>query len=135
LIGFADYATPNRFELEWLAGQSASTVELAASAAASLGIGKVVVTSVSGADGSNIHNVLAGGEGVAVAAVKRRRIAAHGTGDLFAALFLAHLLNGASPETALRLATHGVDEVLDATGDAPELDLIATQARWAVFPQ
>ena len=54
--------------------------------------------------------------------------APHGSGDLFAALFLAHLLQ-AQPLAALERALASVTDVLAASDGMKDLALIANQDR------
>lgn len=56
---------------------------------------------------------------------------AHGTGDFFASLFLAHKLNGYVASAALRAATAAIDTVLERTAGRSELALVETQDIWA----
>jgi pyridoxine kinase len=55
----------------------------------------------------------------------------HGTGDLTAALFLAHYLRGASLQETLALTAGALESVIAASVGREELALIAEQARWA----
>jgi pyridoxine kinase len=130
LIPLADLATPNRFELTYLTGASLSA-ENVAEAARSLGVPRVLVTSAPSPVPGVLRNLLVSYETVEETAVRERAVVAHGTGDFFAAVYLAHVLNGVPETNALRLATAGMDAVLDATGTAPELALIPTQNIWA----
>lgn len=103
LLPLADIATPNRHELVWLSGTRADDNELLAAAAATLGPREVVVTSAF-APRNEIGMVLAEPGGVHIATHVALADAPHGTGDLFAALYLAHSLDGAAPPAALELA-------------------------------
>lgn len=126
LLPLADIATPNRYELEWLAGRTLATQGAIAEAARSLGPQRMVVTSAPGAAG-RLANMLVEPAGVDVvehAAVER---APNGPGDLFSALFLARLLAGRAPGEALWLATASVYAVLQraVANGADELMLAA----------
>ena len=97
LLDQADVLTPNLFELEWLADQ---TSDDPADLAASLPPETVVVTSSSEAD--DIENILVTGEEATAWRGERLPGIPNGTGDLFAALLLGHLLNGDQPPSAFR---------------------------------
>ena len=130
LIPLADIATPNRFELEWLSGKKAKRAKTALSTARELGPATMFVTSLTGDAPQNLVNLLADGKGAWQTQVARRKGAPRGVGDLNAALYLGHLLNGSDPQEALGRATAGVEEALDASNGADELRL-ATATKWA----
>ncbi|WP_180897804.1 pyridoxal kinase [Martelella soudanensis] len=112
LLPLADIATPNRFELSWLANRALADNTAMIDAALALGPAEVVVTSA--------QSMLK--EGVATLFVDRRQalLAEHqrvenppnGLGDLFSALFLAARLAGAPPGEALEKSTASVFETL-----------------------
>lgn len=129
LLRRADIITPNRFELEWLAGRPVTDTSSAHSAAQTLDPEQVLATSIPSDDGL-LNLVISRGFSVA-ASVAQRKTVPHGTGDLFAALYLAQELAGARSADALALATAGIEAVLDITGDKDELDLVGSQDRWA----
>ncbi|QKV20100.1 pyridoxal kinase PdxY [Oricola thermophila] len=112
LFASADIVTPNLFEFGWLTGTGAESNEAIGKAAAGLGARHVVVTSA--------HPLLAGGTGNLLIGDGRATLAEHrridnppnGTGDLTAALFMAHLLNGGTPQEALHMATASVFELV-----------------------
>jgi len=130
LIPLADIATPNRFELEWLSGKNSKRAKTALSSACELGPAMMFVTSLTGNDPQTLVNLLADGKGAWQTQIARRKGAPHGVGDLNAALFLGHLLNGSDPCEALGRATAGVEAALEASKDADELRL-TTGADWA----
>lgn len=125
LLPIADIATPNRFELEWLTGQTLADTTGTIDAARLLGIERVVVTSA--------HSMMVGGLGNLLVQAKRCLLAEHrkldhppsGTGDLFAAVYLARLLAGDADERALEKATASIFEVISrsARDGAEELEL------------
>jgi pyridoxine kinase len=55
--------------------------------------------------------------------VPRRAAAPHGTGDMIAALYLGHVLNGASPEQSLGRCAAAVEACIAASGGREELAL------------
>lgn len=130
LIPLADIATPNRFELEWLSGRKSKRAKTALSPARELGPATMLVTSLTGDDPKNLVNLLVADKGAWQTQVIRRKGAPRGVGDLNAALFLGHLLNGSDPRDALGRATAGVEAALDASKGADEL-LLAGAREWA----
>jgi pyridoxine kinase len=134
LVPLAGILTPNRFELEWLAGWSVPDAAAAVDAARSLLRPAVVVTSAPAPSPDRLANILAEGEEIAATVSTREVVHAHGTGDFFAALFLAHRLNGLDNRTALRAASAAMESVLAASRGRSELALIETQAIWARCP-
>lgn len=130
LLPLADIATPNAFELSWLTGRVIADAQSALHVARALGRPAVIVTSAPAGAGL-IANILVEGEDAAATAAPRREVRAHGTGDFFASLFLAHRLKGRSAVTALRAASGGMETVLDCSQELSELALIETQDRWA----
>ncbi len=132
----ADILVPNHFELEILAGRRLPTVADVRAAATSLidrGPGLVVVTSLVTADlpGDRIATAAITKAGAFRVTTPRLALRAHGTGDAFAALFLARVLTGDAPADALAAAVSAVYAVIEATvaADASELCLIAAQDR------
>lgn len=134
LLPLTDILTPNRFELEWLAGWSVPDAAAAVDAARNLPCPDVLVTSAPAYSPDLLANVLVDGAGIAATVSTRRTVHAHGTGDFFASIFLAHRLKGACNRTALRAATAAIDAVIAASVGKSELALIETQAIWANQP-
>lgn len=130
VLPLADVVTPNRFELEWLTGLGAGSAAEAAKAAAALAAPSALVTSLPGAAPGTLCNLLWSNGKALVGEVALRSFAPHGAGDLLAALFLGHLLKGASMEEALGRAVAGVEAALEASGMADELQLTADDG-WA----
>ncbi len=120
LLPLADIATPNRFELEWLAGK---TVDDTTALAEMLGPSAVLVTSAF--VGDNTGNLLVTDNGHY--GVRHPAIAdpPNGMGDLTAALYLAHKLDGKSDEDAVKCATCSVFALLQRSKarSADELSL------------
>ena len=111
LVPIADIATPNRHELEWLAGRPLPSLKDIVSAARDLAP-TVLVTSA--------PSMMAKSTGNLLMTVDRAWLAEHrlidgvpnGAGDLTAALFLARLLGGGGEAKALETTTASVFEVL-----------------------
>jgi pyridoxine kinase len=128
LLPLADIATPNRFELGWLTGTVPESEAEVIAAAKRLGPREVVVTSALTSPAEIASVLLADG------AVQRATHAAaaktpKGTGDLFAALYLARRLTGRSPGGALAAAADAVAHLAEqaaALGE-DELPLAAGQ--------
>ena len=112
LIPLADIATPNRFELEWLAGGAVEDNAATAGAALALGPETVLVTSAHAMMAGSIGNLLVTPREVTLAEHRLVRNPPNGTGDLAAALFLGRLLEGQAAEKALRATTAAVFEVV-----------------------
>jgi pyridoxine kinase len=130
LLPLADIVTPNAFELGWLSGRAISDAASAVSAVLALDRPAVVVTSAPAASGM-IANILVEGRKIAATASPRRMVKAHGTGDFFASIFLAHRLKGYTAIAALRASVAAIDLVLDRSETRSELALIETQGKWA----
>ncbi len=133
LIELADIVTPNLFELGWLSGAVTQTMPELVAAARKLGNRSVVVTSAA-ARGGALANILIAPAGSAICEVAERSDVPHGTGDLFAALLLGHLLNGENEPVALGRAAAGVERAIMASVGRDELALVASQAEWADAP-
>jgi len=128
LVPLCDLLTPNRFELEWLAGNSVRTAEDFDGLATT---GRRVVVTSAVRRGSMLDTVLIGQDGLQYCSVPYRDSVPHGTGDFFAGLMLAHHLNGASVAEAMSLAVAGVEQALLASENHDELVLAASQEAWA----
>lgn len=132
----ADILTPNRFELETLAGTGIATLDEATAAARDL-LGHrprlVVVTGLGApfvADG-HIGTLAVARDGVWLASTPNLLFerAPNGTGDLLAALLLGHILSGLGTEHALQVAVSSLFGVLEAAarGGLREMPLVAAQ--------
>lgn len=120
LCPLADIVTPNHFELEFLCGaKAATTAEVVALARTMLARGPstVVVTSVELADTQDgeIETLAVERDGAWRVATPRVPINPNGTGDLFAALFVAARLRGADTPVSLSHAASGIHGVLQRT--------------------
>jgi pyridoxine kinase len=127
LCPLADIITPNHFEFEWLCGAKATTSGQMIGAAQALmarGPSTVVVTSAELADTpeGEIETVAIekSGEGIKAwrAGTPKLPINPSGTGDLFAALFVAARLRGSHTPDALGHAVSGIFAVLERTSIA-----------------
>ncbi|NRG17029.1 pyridoxal kinase [Rhizobiales bacterium] len=112
LVARADIATPNRFELAWLAGCEIETEADAIAAARMLGPERVVVTSSPALRRNSACNLLVGPNGVLAAEHGLVPDAPHGTGDVFSALFTARLLEKHGEEGALKRAAASTFELV-----------------------
>lgn len=131
LVPRADIITPNPTELGFLAGDMASERAALIEATKRTGVARVAITSAVGTPGE-LETLLVSQSGaisVTHAAIPGR--IPNGTGDLFAALLLARLLEGKADREALRLATAGVVDAISAAAalGTDELPLAAVQDR------
>jgi pyridoxine kinase len=133
-LGLADVLTPNLFELAALTGGSTGTlagVVASARALVDAGTGTVLVTSVDcdelPADGAHMVAVTAG----RAVLVSTPLLDAHfdGSGDLTAAVFLAHLLAGEDLASALGATAGSVYAVLAETVRLGRQELALVQAQ------
>lgn len=132
LLPAADLVTPNHFELEYLTGRSVTTVQDALDAARQLrarGPSLVLVTSLVVASGEGIHVLAAADEDAYLLSTPRLPLHVDGSGDMAAALFLAHWLRTGDARAALQRSMNTVYAVLEETQrlGAVELELIAAQ--------
>ena len=127
LLPLADIITPNRFELEWLAGKALPDNPSLAQAALSFGAKMALVTSA--------HAMMAGSTGNLMVEQASSTLFEHrlltgpsnGLGDLTSALFLGRLLKGEPAATAAERSTASVFEMMAgaAKSGADELRLAA----------
>ena len=133
-LPLATVATPNAFELEWLTGKRANSLQTARRAIEALrarGPRIVVTTSLHLDDTpAGALDVLAGDEaGFWRVRTPNLPISVNGSGDLFAALFFHHWLETHDTREALSRATSSVYAVVKATlvSGSRELSLIGVQ--------
>jgi pyridoxine kinase len=112
LVPLADIVTPNRFELGWLTGLPVTTTAEAIAAARALGDKTVVVTSAPSHMDKAIATLLVERTQATQAENPLIPQAPNGTGDLFAALFLAETLAGRSLMQALERAAAAVFDMV-----------------------
>jgi pyridoxine kinase len=130
-LALADIVTPNRFELEYLTGAPVATLADAAAAAEALrarGPSIVLVTSLDGMP-DQVSMLAAGPDGAWAVETPRLPVVLNGCGDVTAAVFLAHLLRGATLPDALALTAAAIFAVIATTLrlDRYELALVAAQ--------
>ena len=101
LVPLADIVTPNSFELGWCTGAGANDNAGLVNAARRLGRPEVVVTSAFAGPG-DIGNLVIAEDRVYFASHIAMPSVPNGTGDVLAALYLAHRLSDEPPEEALR---------------------------------
>lgn len=125
LLPLAGLATPNRFELSWLAEAGLDSNAAILDAALALGPSRMLVTSAIAMMNGSTGNLYLSGNQALLAEHRLVDNPPNGTGDLIAALFLGHLLKGQSEEKALQLATASVFEMVarSARRGADELTL------------
>jgi pyridoxine kinase len=130
LMMLADAATPNVFELGWLASQRVGNADEAIEAAKLLPAPCILATSVPAPDGT-ISNVLMDKtrHETLLAAVAHRGKVPNGTGDLMSALYLGHDLRRSGDAFALAVA--GVDAAIAASLGQDELALVTSPKAWA----
>lgn len=129
MMPIADIATPNRYELGWLTAMPIDDNVALVAAARALGPREVVVTSAHAPEGE-IGTLVVSGEGAYLASHRAVAGAPHGTGDLFAALYLGHRLDGRPAAGALERAASGVLRLIELAVEAgaDEMPLAAGQA-------
>jgi len=133
LVPLADIVTPNRFELGLLTGAQPTMLRELPRAAwdlAARGPRTVVVTGFMGDDtpDDQINTLMVTGASAYVvrAPLLQRRF--DGAGDCFAALLLGRLMRGSRPRHTLERAVSSLQAILEATGDASDLALVAARA-------
>lgn len=122
LLPLASVATPNLFELQWLAGASPADQNAIATAARALGPSTIAVTSALQTAGG-VSTLLVTAGACAERAMPARPGIPNGAGDLFAGLLLGGLLNGHSAEAALDAGLQNLDRVLAASEGRPVLQI------------
>jgi pyridoxine kinase len=124
LLPLATIATPNLFELGWFTGTPPDGPQDVIQAARHLGPPVVVVTSAS-ETATTLATLLIGNVKRIERARPKRAGIPNGAGDLFAGLFLGHLLIGCSEEAALDASLATLDRVLAASAGRDVLQLSA----------
>jgi pyridoxine kinase len=135
LLPIADIATPNRHELEWLAGTPLPSLKDIISTARDLAPPTMVVTSAPSMMTRSTGNLLVTTGQAWLAEHRLIDGAPNGAGDLTAALFLARLLGGDGEARALETTTASVFEVLTrAAGRGADELMLETDAASLAHP-
>ncbi len=137
VVSSTDIMTPNLFELEYLPGIKTSTIDEvidAAHALRAMGPETILVTSVvaEGAEADVMRMLVVNGDGVwqvETPVIDRLFV---GSGDLTAAMFLAHLLIDRDPGVALGATASVVYSILKATDDLGMAELALVQAQESI---
>ena len=134
VVPAAQIVTPNQFELDFLTGRQTRTLDDLVEAAQALraqGPDVVLVTSaiLEGSDPASLMMLAVDGTGAWTVTTPLIGATFTGSGDITAALFLAHYLRTRSVASALENTASAVYSVLKATADAgsAELMLVAAQ--------
>jgi pyridoxine kinase len=130
-LPLADIVTPNVFELAWLTGTQVDDVAGAIAGARLLrarGPGVVVVTGIPDTAG-RIATLCIHDGGVDLVTTPRVDVAVNGTGDSFAALFLARLLTTRDIAGSLAHAASAVHALLVRTAAAGARELLLVDAQ------
>lgn len=126
LVPIADIATPNRYELEWMAGVKLDDMRSVIVAASEAGPATMLVTSAPAMMAGGTGNLLLTQSAVLLAEHRIIERPPNGLGDLTAAVFLARLLDGQPAAKALQSTTAAVYEILARTakrgGDELQLE-------------
>lgn len=131
LVPLADVVTPNRFELSWISAIDVRGAEDADRAAKATGAGFVAITSVPAGNGF-VANVSSDADDALMCAAPLLERVPHGTGDLFAALLLGHLLCGHNHAQAMARASAGVQLAIGESVGSAELRLVSSLRRAVV---
>lgn len=119
LLPLADITTPNLFELSWLNARNYSQNQKQMLAhARQINVKNVLVTSVPALMQNCVGSVLVRGKDAIMCEHKAVADPPNGLGDLTAALFLSHVLNGQETDKALEKTLASVFEVLVRTEKA-----------------
>jgi pyridoxine kinase len=126
LMPIADIATPNRYELEWMAGAPLPDIKAVTAAALHAGPSTMLVTSAPAMMAGGIGNFLLNGSHALLAEHRVIEKPPNGLGDLTAAVYLARVLSGQPAVKALQSTTAAVYEILARTakrgGDELQLE-------------
>jgi len=130
----ADIATPNQFELEWLAGgslRSLAAVKTAVTELQARGPRCVLVTSLRTEETPEDALDLLAAEGGAFWRVRTPLLplSVNGAGDAIAALFLFHRLASGSAREALSRATASIHGLLRRTAEAGSREILTVAAQ------
>lgn len=132
LVPLATHMKVNRFELELLSGKPVQTAADVVAAARALPPPVALASSIT-APGDRLANIIVTRRRADACTVPRESGVPHGTGDLLAALFTAHLLDGEGPQTSAAFAAGGVARAIAQSRGTDELQLAGT-AGWHEAP-
>lgn len=124
LVPRASMIFPNRFELAWLSSQPVTDVASAENAGRALGPSVTVATSIPAPDDA-LATVAVTAKEAFTRVVPRLDDVPNGTGDLLAALFAGHRVNGCAVPEALELSVSVVQKAICASATRDEMNLIA----------
>ena len=138
----ADVITPNQFELEFLTGSTVRDLADALQAsdkARRLGPSTVLTTSLRRADAptNTIEMLAVSDDGAWLVETPLLPLEVNGAGDATAAVFLAHLMRGGTPDQALAMTASAIHAVLDETHRtrSREIRLVSAQDAFENPPQ
>ncbi|SMH56541.1 pyridoxal kinase PdxY [Mesorhizobium australicum] len=115
LVPVADVATPNRYELAWMTGAPLDEISSLLQAAQDAPPPTMLVTSAPAMMNGSIGNLLLTPSQALLAEHRMIDRPPNGLGDLTAAVYLARVLSGQSPDKALQSTTAAVFEILART--------------------
>ncbi|MBI2720012.1 MAG: bifunctional hydroxymethylpyrimidine kinase/phosphomethylpyrimidine kinase [Rhizobiales bacterium] len=131
LVPLADCLTPNRFELEWLSGLRAGTIEAGVAAARRLPVPEVLATSIPAGEGK-LATLAIAADTVSSSVTPLRPTVPHGTGDFLAGLYLAERL-AHPPAEALPATMLILRDAIEASAGSTVLDIAGTLHSWGNF--
>lgn len=135
LMPLADIATPNRYELAWMAGHELPDRAALAKAAQAAPPRTMLVTSSPSSSAGRVGNLLVEGGEELFAEHDLVANPPNGVGDLTASLYLARVLGRATAQEALRATTASVYEVLERAAARGSNELqIETDAQSLLYP-
>jgi pyridoxine kinase len=134
VVPVADIITPNQFELGFLTGTEPDTLESTLASvdlAHAMGPRTVLVTSVERPDREEgtIEMLAADEHGAWIVQTPHLPMKANGSGDVTAALFTAHYVETGSAKTALERTASSVYDLLKATLESGERELLLVEAQ------
>ncbi|GGM50884.1 pyridoxal kinase PdxY [Microbacterium saperdae] len=134
VVPVADIITPNQFELGFLTDTEPDTLESTLASvdlAHAMGPRTVLVTSVERPDREEgtIEMLAADEHGAWIVQTPHLPMKANGSGDVTAALFTAHYVETGSAKTALERTASSVYDLLKATLEAGERELLLVEAQ------
>lgn len=128
LVPIADILTPNSFELSYLSGIEVTNPESAVTAARKLSRPLIVCTSVP-VSADRIGTVAITPSAAWLASTPVVEDPPHGVGDLFAAVFLGHMLYERPVQDALRRSVMSVDSLIRLSEGHPAKELLMVRGR------